>query len=244
MSLRPLPTQTPGVAVDKAASTPKTRQIRPRVVAGLTLLRIVDEALRLVDSDGVDGLNMRTLAGRLGVTQSALYKHVPSKDVLLDELLERVLGDFDTELDPDRPWQERLYELAERFREVLRAHAGMATLLKSRDPLGENSTRTLDAWARVLLDAGLSGDEAGHAWFALVHYVIGFEATWSVDGRNISRAFDVEALGEVHSRFASLDQERYPGAVALGRHIWNPAPDERFAYGLGLLIDGIATRVR
>ncbi|MEV1286879.1 TetR/AcrR family transcriptional regulator C-terminal domain-containing protein [Micromonospora sp. NPDC049679] len=223
---------------------PGTRQPRsaPPRIAGLTMARIVDAALQLVDADGADGLQMRALATRLGVAQSALYKHVPGKDALLEALLERVLGDFDTDIDPDLSWRDQLTELAHRFRAALHAHSGLAGLLKTHDPLGENSTRTLDAWARALLRAGLSEEEAGHAWFTLVHYVIGFEATWAFDGRNVTRAFDPEALAEVHARFDALDPARYPGAAALGRHIWNPAVEERFAFGLALLVDGLAAR--
>ncbi|SDY68011.1 transcriptional regulator, TetR family [Micromonospora pattaloongensis] len=207
------------------------------------MARIIDAAVELIDAEGTEALQMRRLAARLGVAQSALYKHVPSKDALLDALLERVLGDFDTNVDPELPWREQLTALAHRFRAALHAHSGLAGLLKTRDPLGPNSTRTLDAWARALLRAGLRGADAGHAWFTLVHYVIGFEATAAFDGRNVRRAFDPAALAEVHARFDALDPARYPGATALGRHIWNPAVEERFAYGLELLLDGLAARI-
>lgn len=214
-----------------------------RTVAGLSPDRIAAEALALVDSKGLESLQMRSLADRLGVAQSALYKHVPSKDALLDAVLERVLADFDTSPSPAAPWRDRLEELAHRFRAVLHAHPGLAVLLKSHDPLGENSTRTVDAWASALLDAGLTGDEAGHAWFTLVHYVIGFEATGAFEGRNLARASDPAALAEVHARFAGLDPDRFPGAATLGAHIWTPAVEQRFDYGLGLILDGLALRL-
>jgi AcrR family transcriptional regulator len=177
------------------------------------------------------------------VTQGALYKHVPGKEALLDAVLERLLGEVDTAVAPDAGWRERLTRLAHSLRAALDAHRGLAGLLKTRDPMGENSMRMLDAWASALLDAGLSGADAGHAWFTLVHYVIGFEATYALDGHNVRRAFDADALAAVHAQFATLDPAQYPGAVALGRHIWNPAAQERFDYGLDLLLDGLQLRV-
>ncbi len=69
-------------------------------------------------------------------------------------------------------------------------------------------------------------------------YVIGFEETFAADRRNLERVYDGQELAEVNSRFARLDAELFPGLAELGRHIWSPVLDERFAYGLTVLLDG------
>ena len=51
---------------------------RPR----LTLQRVIDEALAVLDDEGIDNLTTRNVARRLGVTQPALYTHVASLDEL------------------------------------------------------------------------------------------------------------------------------------------------------------------
>jgi len=145
-------------------------------------------------------------------------------------------------VDPDLGWRAQLELLAHRLRSVLQAHPGTAAVLAGRDPLGENSDRLADAFARALLTAGFTGPEAGHAWYALLHYVIGFEATFAAHCGNLDRATDDRSLAEVHDRFAALDAGRFPGLHALGRYIWSPVLDERFSYGLGLLLDGLAAR--
>jgi hypothetical protein len=43
----------------------------------------------------------------------------------------------------------------------------------------------------------------------------------------------------VHSRFAGLDAELFPGLAEPGWHILSPVLDERFAYGLTVLLDGL-----
>jgi AcrR family transcriptional regulator len=199
-------------------------------------------ALEIVDEHGMAGLNARALAARLGVGPSALYKHVDGMDALVDLVIDRAIGEFDVDLDDRLPWRRQAEILAHRLREVLRAHPGIAGVFKGRDPLGPSSDRLADAFARVVLGAGLTGPEAGHAWYALVHYVIGFEATFAADTRNLDRAYDQKALAEVHDRFARLDPDELPGLRELGQHIWAPVLDERFSYGLGVLLDGLALR--
>jgi len=51
---------------------------------GLTRQAIVDEACRIVESEGHEALSLRVLAARLGVTAPALYDHVESKADLLE----------------------------------------------------------------------------------------------------------------------------------------------------------------
>jgi len=198
--------------------------------------------MRVMEAEGLAALNARTLAAHLEVAPSALYKHLPGMDALLDLVLDRVLGQFDVDVDAELGWRQQVEVLAHRLRGVLQKHPGLAGVLSGRDPLGANSDRMADAFARPLVRAGFPGPEAGHAWYAVVHYVIGFEATFAVDGTNLERAVDPQARQQVHERFAALDGERFPALRQLGRHIWMPVLDERFAYGLALLLDGLALR--
>ena len=48
--------------------------------AGLSKQRVVVEAVRLADRDGVDGLSMRRLADELGAGAMSLYHYVASKE--------------------------------------------------------------------------------------------------------------------------------------------------------------------
>ncbi|MGY1604335.1 TetR/AcrR family transcriptional regulator C-terminal domain-containing protein [Geodermatophilus sp. SYSU D00815] len=210
---------------------------------GLDRDRLAAAALEIIADNGVGGLNARTLAARLQVAPSALYKHLPGMDALLDLVLDRVLGEVEVTLDARLTWREQVEALAHRLRGALRAHPGVAAVLSGRDPLGANSDRMADAFARVLLRAGFHGPEAGHAWYTLVHYVIGFEATFALDRANLDRAYDERALAAVRSRFDQLDADALPGLRELGRHIWSPVLDERFDYGLAVLLDGLALRV-
>lgn len=63
---------------------------RPARGAGLEREGILQEALALLDEGGGQGLTMRALAARLGVSPMGLYRHVGGRDALLQALSERV----------------------------------------------------------------------------------------------------------------------------------------------------------
>ncbi len=57
----------------------------------LTRSEILEATLDIADKSGLDGVTMRAVADRLGVTPMALYRHVGDKQGLLDGLVERLL---------------------------------------------------------------------------------------------------------------------------------------------------------
>ncbi|HWD83218.1 MAG TPA: TetR/AcrR family transcriptional regulator C-terminal domain-containing protein [Kribbella sp.] len=96
--------------------------------------RIVDEALALLDAEGLDGVTLRKLAARLDVRQPTLYWHLPNKAALVTALAEVILEPEFAELAPpapDEPWQGWLADLAERLRRALLAHPDGARVLSA-----------------------------------------------------------------------------------------------------------------
>jgi AcrR family transcriptional regulator len=59
---------------------------------GHSLDSLLDVAVAVFNERGYDATSMDELAGRLGVTKSAIYHHVPSKVELLRLALDRALG--------------------------------------------------------------------------------------------------------------------------------------------------------
>lgn len=54
--------------------------------------RILDVAAQLFTEQGYDGTSLREIADRMGFTKAALYYHFPSKEVILQALLEPFLS--------------------------------------------------------------------------------------------------------------------------------------------------------
>lgn len=60
--------------------------------------RILDTAMRMVESGGLESLSINKLAGEVDYTPGALYRYFGSKDALLSKLVERVLADVNAYL--------------------------------------------------------------------------------------------------------------------------------------------------
>src|SRR5260370_28401476 len=96
---------------------------------GVSREQIVGVALEIVEAEGLDGLTMRRLAGKLGVAATAIYWHVGDKDALLDALAERIAARAgDIPLKGDRP-VERLVSIGAGLRVTLLEQPALAGLL-------------------------------------------------------------------------------------------------------------------
>jgi AcrR family transcriptional regulator len=205
----------------------------------LTRERVVAQALTVIAQDGVGALTMRTLATHLGVVPGALYRHVRNKEQLHDLVLDGVLAEVDTDLDPSLSWTKQLTVLAHRLRAVLEAHPGIAGLLQLRDPLGPHSLAVAEAFLAPLRGAGFGDHQAGLAFFLIVDYTTGFAAGSPPISTNQQRVRDQATRTQLHQFFRSLPADRFPALVALGPHVWVDNRDERFTAGLDTLIDGL-----
>jgi AcrR family transcriptional regulator len=139
---------------------------------GLDERRIVLAALDILAERGVDGLTMRLLADRLGVTVGAAYKHVASKHdllrlVLLD-LSERIVAADRPEADP----LDRVRHLLLGYHEVMSSYAGLAAFMSTH--LADLAPYRLGILThQALVDAGFTGDGPERAMRVLFFYTGG-----------------------------------------------------------------------
>lgn len=84
----------------------------------LTKEKIVGEALKLLDAEGLDGLSMRKLATQLKVRAPTLYYHIPDKSALLNEVQITLFGRVFERMGPSETWQEWMHEYGKAIWEV------------------------------------------------------------------------------------------------------------------------------
>lgn len=184
---------------------------------------------------------MRRVAEELGTAPSALYWHVRNKDQLLQLVLDRVVGEI--ELPPRDPenWQEQLKALAREMRRVLTSHRDIARVTMGAIPAGPNILVVVEWMHALLREAGLPdrtvalfGDLAG-----LYVGAYAFEESLGLASPTGEDLPPEEVLAMLGEYWASLPQDRFPHTLALGDRLFEGGPDERFEFGLDVLIRGL-----
>lgn len=93
-------------------------------------------ALRIVGTRGMGSLTTASLAAEVELSTGALFRHFPSFDAILDEMVACALRSVEeTFPDTGRPALERLLDLAERRVRLLVAEPGIAWMLRSDEAL-------------------------------------------------------------------------------------------------------------
>ncbi len=201
---------------------------------GLSKQRVVAEAVRLADREGVDGLSMRRLAGALGAGAMSLYHYVASKDELLDAMIDVVFEEI--ELPPaEADWQSAMRQEAASTRQVLARHPWATSLMESRTSPGPANLRHREAVTACLRRAGFSVVMATHANWLLNSYVYGYAL------QAASLPFDTadELAGMVDDVYLpQLPPDEFPylneSAAALLAAGYDPT--EEFSFGLDLVL--------
>jgi AcrR family transcriptional regulator len=218
--------------VGRPVSVRKQRQVAPD--AGLSKQRVVLEAVRLADREGVAGLSMRRLAGALGAGAMSLYHYVASKEDLLDAMIDVVFEEI--ELPPEgTDWQSAIRRRAVSARQVLARHPWANGLMESRTSPGPANLRHHEAVTACLRRANFPVLMATHANWLLDSYVYGFalqEASlpFNTAGELADMAEDVFLPQLPLDEFPYLI-ESAAALVAVG---YDPA--EEFIFGLDLIL--------
>ncbi len=199
--------------------------------------RVLDGAMALADRIGLEALTIRRLAEDLGVKPMTLYYYVPSKEAIVDGMVERVFAEI--ELPPeDQPWKDAVRVRCVSARRVLNRHPWAAPLMESRMNPGPMNLSHHEAVLACLRRGGLSWQLTAHAYAVLDSFIFGFafeEATLP--------SFDTEGFAEVTAEIAArMDAAAYPMLVAFtAEHVLQPgyAFGDSFEFGLDLIIDGL-----
>ncbi|ADG88216.1 TetR/AcrR family transcriptional regulator [Thermobispora bispora] len=216
----------------------------------LSLDLIIEAGLRILDTEGLGALSMRRVAQELDTGPASLYAHVANKDELLELLYDRVLGEIRLpERDPAR-WKEQLRAYALEMHRVLKAHRDVARAALATIPTGENSVRTGEFVFGLLVEAGMPPREAAVALDRLSLYVVGdaYEASlhharMRAAGFTDKREYFESWIGQIKSYYRALPPERFPHLTKHVDDLVDAGGEERFRYGLELILDGIEARM-
>lgn len=203
----------------------------------ITREMIVRAALRLMDAEGLEAVTMRRVAHELGVEAMSLYHHVRDKEDLLGGAIEAVMAEFPVPEDhPD--WREAVRRTARAWRELLKAHPHVITLMAHRrEPLLVPAVlRALEHAFAVLGRAGLPEAEAVSAFRALNSYIQGFVLA------EVAHLFGGEAELPAEVDLAAVGAE-LPALAAHLPYLVRCDFDAEFERGLDLILRGLAVEL-
>lgn len=189
--------------------------------------------MRLLDSDGLDGLTVRKLGASLNVQGPALYRHFRSKEALLDAIADRLLAEVTAEPLPDLPWDQQLIAVARRLRVALLAHRDGARVVAGTFTDGPNTAMVGNAIFAVMERAGFPAERAGWSLFAISHYTLGHTIEEQAQLAITATPMWSDRVETIVDTVAT-DYGREALAATL-----RADPAQRFDYGLRLLVNSI-----
>lgn len=209
----------------------------------LTRDRIVAAAVALVDEAGPDALTMRAVAQRLGAGAMSLYRHVAGREELLDLVAGSMAADMPApELTGE--WRTDLAAIARTVRAALVRRPQATVMITSRAGRSGAELAMQERVLGCLRAAGFGPLDATLANHALGNYVAGV-ALWEAVGlagtTGEERAARRRAAGEA---IAALPATEFPNVTWAGEALVAGSLDERFEFGLAVLLDGLEARRR
>ncbi|WP_214405012.1 TetR/AcrR family transcriptional regulator [Pseudonocardia lacus] len=214
-----------------SAPQPGRRSGRPR---SLTRERVARAAL----AEGVGRMSMPTVARRLGVSHSTLYRYVHDRDDLVLAAVDLAVREFDWPA-PTPDWRATLTALADAVWDLLARHPGLAGAAAVVPGMPRAAAEQVGRYVATLRAAGFSAEDALLGVDFVIDLTLGTAGLMTDLARRHATPDGPRPLHELHRR-------TWPELVEL---VGGPAADQLltgrgwFDRKLVVLLDGLAARL-
>jgi AcrR family transcriptional regulator len=197
--------------------------------------RVLLAAVAMADAGGVDALSMRRLAQDLGVVPMALYKHVASKDELLDGMVDVIVGEIDPPV-AGTDWKAAVRQRVLSARRALLRHPWASRVVESRAAATPAVLAYMDSMIGLFRAGGFSVDLTHHAMHAMGSRLLGFSQELFDDTSDSDpdpADFAPEAYPHISELLVAITHDQ--GSVV------GPGCDDQFEFefALDLMLDGL-----
>ena len=237
------------------STTARSRSTRDRPAkTPLSEHAIVEAGLEICRAEGLDAVTMRRVAAALDTGAASLYVYVRNRDDLVDAMVDRAFGEVAPVTPDPQRWREQLFEMLNRFRAVLEAHPGMATMLvgvptAGRDdpaggPIDDSGFAGMENLLALLRAGGI--DRQGAAWACDILMLIVAATATETDIRRaagyVTREDFAGAVAHLRAIFSGLPVQRFPLIVAHADELVAGDGDDRFRFAIETFLDGLVAR--
>ena len=214
---------------------------------GLSADAIVAAAVRIADAEGLDAVSMARVAHELGFTTMSLYRHVTSKDELLQLMWNAsTLGAEKLVLEGDG-WRPRLRMWAIIQRDVLDRHPWITQMPMASPPVGPNSLHFVERGLETLDGTGLADADKIRVIGLLASYSLSEARMAHEAARANAQAQAAEGTAAAPASFEELlrelvDEKTYP---RLHRLAWESggasevSEHDEYLWGVDTILDGV-----
>jgi AcrR family transcriptional regulator len=210
---------------------------------------VVQTAVQIADEDGLSAVTMHAVAERIGLTTMAVYRYFPSKDALLDAIVDAGMGSPPRPSEPRGSWRDEVADWARAKRAMLIGRPWLAELPFVAAPHGPNWLSWLEALLESLVRTGLQSADLG-------------EMISIIDGFTRGASDTAVSLARAKARGTTVEEWAAAVGADLGRAIGDPrftkfaallttpsdgkprAMDESFDFNLARVLDGIEVYVK
>jgi AcrR family transcriptional regulator len=214
------------------------QQIKAPRRVPLSRERVLRAAVALADDTGIESLSMRSLGEELGVVPMALYKHVASKEELLDGMIDVVVGEIDPPVQGTE-WKSAIRQRILSARRALLRHPWASRVIESKKNPTPVVLEYMDSMIGIFRAGGFSVNLTHHVMHTIGSRVMGFTQELFNDSRTIDPEVQAIMLREMGPKFPNVL------AIAMaasheGESVVGQGCDDQFEFefALDLLLDG------
>jgi AcrR family transcriptional regulator len=211
--------------------------------APLSETAVVDAALTILRSEGLEAVTMRRVASALDTGAASLYVYVSGREGLFQAMLDRVTATIELEAPDPARWRAQLHSLLQRMHQALVAHPGIAAMTLEDPPTTEVVLHVTENLLGILLAGEIDPQDA--AWAADIFVLLVTAVASEDDVRRARGRSDDDRrkhVDEIYTTFAELPADRFPLIAAHATEMVTGDPDERFAFAIDVVIDGLVAR--
>ena len=201
-------------------------------------LKILDTAISLLESEGIEGLTMRKLADALQIKAASLYWHFDNKQALIEGIADRIVSDVAVNFELKHHWQEDCKQLAYDLRNAFLRHRDGARIFAGTYVISENVLRINNTFISAIIQSGVSAELASKMTMTLLYFILGC----CIEQQSVMLIEKVELMNK-REEFEQLVQDKFPQTWQARDVLFADDFTSRFEFGLEQLLLGFQNHV-
>jgi AcrR family transcriptional regulator len=219
---------------------------------GLSVDAIVAAAIGIADAEGLEAVSMAHVADRLGFTTMSLYRHVASKEELLQLMWNGSAQGADELVITGDDWRSRLRTWAIIQRDMIDLHPWITQMPMAAPPMAPNSLAFVERGLEAMDETGLADADKLRVIGLISSYTLS-EARMANDAARAARQVQAGAAGgeplpawtweglvrEVADKQTYPRLHRLAWSASIGDDPTGFDEQEEFRFGLDRILDGV-----